>query len=117
MTISSFFPGSFRRKKSKAVIWVESNVIRLCLGALIDRRQGGREANANIGIVVAHPNGRITSCSTSTSMAITARVSGRHQTGWTGVVAKLIELFGLLDSQSFRMPEKSGAFAKSESNR
>jgi hypothetical protein len=29
MRISSIFPGSFRRKKSKAVIWVESNVIRL----------------------------------------------------------------------------------------
>jgi hypothetical protein len=29
MRISSIFPGSFRRKESKAVIWVESNVIRL----------------------------------------------------------------------------------------
>jgi hypothetical protein len=35
-----------------------------------------------------------------------------HQTGWTGVVAKLIELFGRLDAQQFLDAGKSGAFAK-----
>jgi len=33
-----------------------------------------------------------------------------HQTGWTGLVAKLIELFGRLDGQQLLDAGKSGAF-------
>jgi len=41
-----------------------------------------------------------------------AGLGASHQTGWTGAVAKLIELFGRLDAQSFLDAGKAGAFAK-----
>jgi hypothetical protein len=41
-----------------------------------------------------------------------AGLGASHQTGWTGLVAKLIELFGRLDAQQFLDAGKSGAFAK-----
>ena len=42
-----------------------------------------------------------------------AGLGASHQTGWTGVVAKLIELFGRLDAQQVSgRAVKSGAFAK-----
>jgi hypothetical protein len=41
-----------------------------------------------------------------------AGLGANHQTGWTGVVAKLIEIFGRLDAQSFLNAGKAGAFAK-----
>src|SRR5271165_4960076 len=41
-----------------------------------------------------------------------AGLGASHQTGWTGVVAKLIELFGRLDGQKFLDAGKAGAFAK-----
>ena len=41
-----------------------------------------------------------------------AGLGASHQTGWTGVVAKLIELFGRLDAQQFLDAGKAGAFAK-----
>jgi hypothetical protein len=44
-----------------------------------------------------------------------AGLGASHQTGWTGVVAKLIEVFGQLDGTQFLDAGKSGAFAKSES--
>ena len=44
-----------------------------------------------------------------------AGLGASHQTGWTGVVAKLIELFGRLDAQQFLDAGKAGAFAKGES--
>jgi hypothetical protein len=44
-----------------------------------------------------------------------AGLGASHQTGWTGVVAKLIELFGHLDAQQFLDAGKAGAFAKGES--
>ena len=44
-----------------------------------------------------------------------AGLGASHQTGWTGVVAKLIELFGRLDAQQFLEAGKAGAFAKGES--
>jgi hypothetical protein len=44
-----------------------------------------------------------------------AGLGASHQTGWTGVVAKLIELFGRLDAQQFLDAGKAGAFAKRES--
>jgi hypothetical protein len=44
-----------------------------------------------------------------------AELGASHQTGWTGVVAKLIELFGRLDAQQFLNAGKAGAFAKGES--
>jgi len=40
-----------------------------------------------------------------------AGLGASHQTGWTGVVAKLIQLFGLLDSQKGLEVGKSAAFA------
>ena len=44
-----------------------------------------------------------------------AGLGASHQTGWTGVVAKLIELFGRLDPQQLLDAGKAGGFAKGES--
>jgi hypothetical protein len=41
-----------------------------------------------------------------------AGLGASHQTGWTGLVAKMIELFGRLDAQSFLDAGRAGAFAK-----
>jgi hypothetical protein len=41
-----------------------------------------------------------------------ASLGASHQTGWTGLVAKMIELFGRLDAQSFLDAGKAGGFAK-----
>jgi hypothetical protein len=41
-----------------------------------------------------------------------AGLGASHQTGWTGVVAKLIELFGRIDGQQLLEAGKSGAFAR-----
>jgi hypothetical protein len=41
-----------------------------------------------------------------------AGLGATHQTGWTGVIAKLIELFGRMDGPQFLDAGKSGAFAK-----
>jgi hypothetical protein len=35
-----------------------------------------------------------------------------HQTGWTGLVAKLIQLFGLLDGKRFLEGGKKGSWFK-----
>jgi hypothetical protein len=43
-----------------------------------------------------------------------AGLGASHQTGWTGVVAKLIELFGRLDAKRFLEAGKAGAFARAE---
>jgi len=43
-----------------------------------------------------------------------AGLGASHQTGWTGVVAKLIELFGRLDGVQVLDAGKAGAFAKRE---
>jgi hypothetical protein len=40
-----------------------------------------------------------------------AGLGASHQTGWTGVVAKLIELFGRIDGQQLLDAGKAGAFA------
>jgi len=41
-----------------------------------------------------------------------AGLGASHQTGWTGVVAKLIEIFGHIDGPQFLEAGKSDAFAK-----
>ena len=41
-----------------------------------------------------------------------AGLGASHQTGWTGLVAKLIELFGNLDAKQFLEAGKSQAFAR-----
>jgi hypothetical protein len=41
-----------------------------------------------------------------------AGLGASHQTGWTGLVAKLIELFGSLDAKKLLAAGKSGAFAR-----
>jgi hypothetical protein len=41
-----------------------------------------------------------------------AGLGASHQTGWTGVVAKLIELFGKIDGAQFLEGGKAAAFAK-----
>jgi hypothetical protein len=46
-----------------------------------------------------------------------AGLGASHQTGWTGLVAKLIELFGRIDAQQFLDAGKSGAFAKADSKK
>jgi hypothetical protein len=43
-----------------------------------------------------------------------AGLGASHQTGWTGLVAKLIELFGRLDGAQLLEAGKAGAFAKKE---
>jgi hypothetical protein len=40
-----------------------------------------------------------------------AGLGASHQTGWTGLVAKLIEIFGRLDAARFLEAGKAGAFA------
>jgi hypothetical protein len=41
-----------------------------------------------------------------------AGIGASHQTGWTGVVAKLIELFGQLDGDSLLVGGKAEAFSR-----
>jgi hypothetical protein len=43
-----------------------------------------------------------------------AGLGASHQTGWTGLVGKLIEMFGRLDGQAFLDAGKAGAFAKEQ---
>jgi mannosylglycerate hydrolase MGH1-like protein len=44
-----------------------------------------------------------------------AGLGASHQTGWTGVVAKLIELFGRIDGHQLLDAGKAGGFAKGKS--
>jgi hypothetical protein len=44
-----------------------------------------------------------------------AGLGASHQTGWTGVVAKLIQLFGLLDPQKALGVGKGAAFIRGKS--
>jgi hypothetical protein len=46
-----------------------------------------------------------------------AGLGASHQTGWTGLVAKLIDLFGRIDEKQFLEAGKSGAFAKAATSR
>ena len=41
-----------------------------------------------------------------------AGLGASHQTGWTGIVAKLIQLFGLLDEKKSLESGKAGAFIR-----
>ncbi len=43
-----------------------------------------------------------------------AGLGASHQTGWTGLVAKLIELFGRLDGEQLLAGGKAHAFAEHE---
>jgi hypothetical protein len=43
-----------------------------------------------------------------------AGLGASHQTGWTGSVAKLIEIFGKIDGARFLAADKAGAFARNE---
>jgi hypothetical protein len=45
-----------------------------------------------------------------------AGLGASHQTGWTGVVAKLIQLFGLLDADAVLETGKDAAFARGTSD-
>jgi hypothetical protein len=57
------------------------------------------------------PTGATSSCSTNTFTATNgAGLGASHQTGWTGLVAKLIQLFGLLDAQQTLEVGKTSAF-------
>ena len=44
-----------------------------------------------------------------------AGLGASHQTGWTGLVAKLIEIFGRLDAKQYLEAGKAGGFAKGQS--
>jgi len=44
-----------------------------------------------------------------------AGLGASHQTGWTGVVAKTIELYGFLDANRFLEVGKEAAFRRSAS--
>jgi hypothetical protein len=41
-----------------------------------------------------------------------AGLGASHQTGWTGAVAKLIQLFGMLDAKSMQAAGRGAAFAR-----
>jgi hypothetical protein len=41
-----------------------------------------------------------------------AGLGASHQTGWTGLVAKLIELFGRIDGEQILKAGKTGAFVR-----
>jgi hypothetical protein len=41
-----------------------------------------------------------------------AGIGASHQTGWTGVVATLIELFGKLDAQALLAAGREAAFGR-----
>ena len=43
-----------------------------------------------------------------------AGLGASHQTGWTGVVAKLIEMFGHLDGEALLNEGKTAAFTREE---
>jgi hypothetical protein len=43
-----------------------------------------------------------------------AGLGASHQTGWTGLVAKLIQLFGLLDAKKLLEAGKESAFVRGE---
>ena len=43
-----------------------------------------------------------------------AGLGASHQTGWTGLVGKLIELFGRIDGTQLLNAGKSGAFVKGQ---
>jgi hypothetical protein len=45
-----------------------------------------------------------------------AGLGASHQTGWTGLIAKMIELFGRIDGEQFLAAGKKAAFAKMESS-
>jgi hypothetical protein len=44
-----------------------------------------------------------------------AGLGASHQTGWTGVVASLIQLFGMLDAEKLLEAGKGGVFARGTS--
>ena len=46
-----------------------------------------------------------------------AGLGAGHQTGWTGLVAKLIDIFARIDEKQFLAAGKSGAFAKAATSR
>jgi hypothetical protein len=46
-----------------------------------------------------------------------AGIGASHQTGWTGLVAALIEMFGRIDADQFLAAGKKGAFAKAATSR
>ena len=46
-----------------------------------------------------------------------AGLGASHQTGWTGLIAKLIDLFGRLDGAQFLAVGKRAAFMKEERNK
>jgi hypothetical protein len=46
-----------------------------------------------------------------------AGIGASHQTGWTGLVATLIDLFARIDAKQFLESGKSGAFAKAAASR
>ena len=41
-----------------------------------------------------------------------AGLGASHQTGWTGIIAKLIEIFGRLDAESYLASGNRGPFEK-----
>jgi hypothetical protein len=43
-----------------------------------------------------------------------AGLGASHQTGWTGLIARMIELFGRIDGEQFLAAGRKAAFAKNE---
>ena len=43
-----------------------------------------------------------------------AGIGASHQTGWTGVIAKLIQICGLLDAETLLKRGKAAAFGQDE---
>ena len=67
---------------------------------------------------VASPNAASSPPSTKAGSATScpgcfdgARIGASHQTGWTGLVAPLIEIFGHLDAQTYLEAGRAAVFA------
>jgi len=46
-----------------------------------------------------------------------AGLGASHQTGWTGCIAKLIEIFGRIDANQYLAAGKKSGFAKAATSR
>lgn len=59
----------------------------------------------------AHVEGIVAACRYRNG-SLSAGLGASHQTGWTGLVAKLIDIFGRLDGSQLLDAGKTGSFVK-----
>ena len=79
---------------------------------LRDERRPAAGASATSELFQTDPHWRDSCCSTSTSTATTARgVGASHQTGWTALVAKLMQQLAMHPSRHASKEQPAGATA------